>query len=96
MHTRTNRRLFLRNASLGSSGLLILRDSRLAFPATANDKLNVAGIGVSDQGRGNVDNVAGLGQNMVALCDVDHASAADTFKKYPQAKVFKDHPRSAE
>jgi predicted dehydrogenase len=93
MNTRTTRRHFLGNAALGGSGLLILRDSRLAFAAAANDKLNVAGIGVSGQGRGNVDNVAGLGQNIVALCDVDHAYAADTFKKYPQARVFKDFRR---
>ncbi len=93
MNHRTPRRRFLRLAALGGSSLLILRDSRLAFAAEANDKLNIAGIGVSGQGGGNLDNVAGLGQNIVALCDVDHAYAADTFKKFPRAKVFKDFRR---
>ena len=27
----------------------------------------------------------------MALCDVDHAYAAETFKKYPQAKVYSDY-----
>ena len=29
-------------------------------------------------------------ENIVALCDVDHVYAAETFKKYPQAKVYSD------
>jgi predicted dehydrogenase len=29
-------------------------------------------------------------ENIVALCDVDHGYAAETFKKYPQAKVYTD------
>jgi hypothetical protein len=93
MKLGTPRRHFLRQTTVAGSAWLILRNSRLAFAAEANDKLNVAGIGVSGQGGGNIDNVAGLGQNIVALCDVDHAYAADTFKKYPQAKVFKDFRR---
>ena len=93
MNSPISRRNFLRNSVLGGSSLLILRNSRLAFAAEANDKLNVAGIGVAGQGGGNIDNVARLGQNIAALCDVDHAYAAGTFKKYPQAKVFKDFRR---
>jgi hypothetical protein len=72
---------------------MILSGSRRAFAYDANAKLNVAGLGVGGQGRGNVDNVAGLGQNLVALCDVDHQYAADTFKKYPQAKPYRDFRR---
>jgi predicted dehydrogenase len=93
MKPTTTRRHFLRQTAVAGSACLILPNSRLAFAAEANDKLHVAGIGVGGQGRGNIDNVAHLGQNLVALCDVDHAYAADTFKKYPQAKVFKDFRR---
>lgn len=84
------RQQFLRRSALGGVGLLILNDSRLAFTYAANAKLNVAGIGVGGQGRSNLDNMAGLEVNIVALCDVDQARAADTFKKFPQAKPFKD------
>lgn len=93
MKTSLTRRSFLRNSTVAGTGLLILGDSRLAFGAEANSKLNVAAIGVSGQGRGNVDNVANLGQNIVALCDVDQKHAADTFKKYPQARTHHDFRR---
>ncbi len=87
MFTRRN---FIQRSMIAGAGLVILRDRCLATAATANDKLNIAAIGVAGQGRSNIDNVAGLNQNLVAFSDVDHHYAADTFKKYPQAKVYKD------
>jgi len=93
MKTVIHRRNFLRTSALAGTGLLILRDSRLAFAYEANAKLNVAGLGVSGQGRGNLDHIAKLGQNLVALCDVDQAHAAGTFKQYPQAKSYRDFRR---
>ena len=87
------RRTFLRNSTLSGAGLLILTNSRLAFAAEANSKLNVAGIGVGGQGRSDLDNIAGAGANIVALCDVDQNRAADTQKKYPLAKTFQDFRR---
>ena len=80
----------MRHSALGGAGLLILADSRLAFATEANSRLNVASIGIAGQGGSNLDNIARLGTNLVALCDVDHAHAAGMFKKYPQAKPFKD------
>ena len=56
-----------------------------------NDKLNVAGIGIGSQGGSDVDQVAKLGHNMVALCDVDENYAAKQFAKYPNAKRFTDY-----
>ncbi|MBI5386192.1 MAG: Gfo/Idh/MocA family oxidoreductase [Verrucomicrobia bacterium] len=93
MKNQFTRRSFLRNSALSGAGLLILSNSRLAFAAAANSKLNVAGIGVGGQGRSDLDNVAGAGANIVALCDVDQRHAADTFKKYPQAKTYQDFRR---
>ena len=52
-------------------------------------KLNIAGIGVGGQGACNLGNLAG--ENIVALCDVDHAYAAGTFKAYPKARVWSDY-----
>lgn len=93
MNSRLNRRRFLAASGLAAANVLVLPTKRLALAAVANDRLRVAGIGVAGQGRGNLDNVAGLGAEIVALCDVDHKYAADTFKKYPQARVFKDFRR---
>lgn len=51
--------------------------------------LNIAGIGVGGMGANNLENLRG--QNIVALCDVDHAYAAKTFRKYPKARVWTDY-----
>jgi predicted dehydrogenase len=56
----------------------------------ANDKLNVAGIGIGGQGGSDIDAVAKEGHNLVALCDVDETYAAKKFAQYPKAKQFKD------
>lgn len=58
---------------------------------SANDRLNIAGIGVSGQGASDLNNL--MEENIVALCDVDWAHAAGTFKKFPKAKQFKDFRR---
>ena len=54
-----------------------------------SDKLNIAGIGVGGMGKSNLSQLET--ENIVALCDVDHAYAAGTFQKYPQAKVYTDY-----
>ncbi len=93
MRNAITRRNFLRNSTLTGGAFLILPNSKLAFAAEANSKLNLAAIGVGGQGAGNINNLAGLGVNIVALCDVDQKWAAGTFKKFPQAKAFTDFRR---
>ena len=55
----------------------------------ANDRLNIAAIGAG--GKGAVDIAGCDSQNIFALCDVDDKNAADTYKKYPDAKRYKDY-----
>ncbi|UCD56320.1 MAG: Gfo/Idh/MocA family oxidoreductase, partial [Candidatus Hydrogenedentota bacterium] len=55
---------------------------------SAPNKLNIAGIGVG--GRGSGDLRAVESENIVALCDVDLDRARGTFKKYPDARVYRD------
>jgi len=59
-----------------------------AGEASPNNKLNIAGIGIGGQGASDLNDVSS--QNIVALCDVDWDYAAHTFKKYPDAKRYKD------
>jgi len=59
-----------------------------AGETSPNNKLNIAGIGVGGQGGHDVDQFSS--ENIVALCDVDEAHAARVFKKYPNAKRYKD------
>jgi predicted dehydrogenase len=88
-----NRRQFLKRTSAGAS--LFYLTPRTLLSATprvsANEKINVAGIGVGSQGGGDTNAVAAEGANIVALCDVDSKYAAKTFAKYPDAKQFTDY-----
>ena len=93
MKTMFSRRNFLRASTLSGAAFLLLPRARLAFAYEANGKLNVAGIGIGGQGRGDLDNIAGCGANLVGLCDVDQKRVGDIFQKHPQAKPFTDFRR---
>ncbi len=88
MHRSMTRRGFLRGAALAGSGLVVLSNPRLVRGTQANSKLNIAAIGVAGRGGDDVNGVAS--ENLVALCDVDHAHAAKTFERFPSAKKYKD------
>ncbi len=60
-----------------------------------SDKLNIAGIGVGGKGYGDLLMLS-EGSNIVALCDVDQNYAANTFKKFPNAKQHTDYRRMLE
>ena len=76
-----NRRQFLvAGATLGAAAL-VPRHVLGAGETPPSEKLNIAGIGVGGMGASNLDNLKS--QNIVALCDVDQAYAAKTFKSIP-------------
>lgn len=60
---------------------------RAGEPA-ANEKLDIAVIGIGGRGRDNLGGVAR--ENIVALCDVDEAHAASSFEKHPSARKYRD------
>jgi len=53
-----------------------------------NDKLNIAGVGAGGKGSGDLRCCST--ENIVALCDVNEASAAATRQKFPNAKFYTD------
>jgi len=59
--------------------------------AAPSEKLNIAGIGVGGQGGGDIRAVSS--ENIVALCDVDWRHASGTFKRYPNARQYRDFRR---
>jgi hypothetical protein len=90
MKSRLNRRAFLRHTALGGAGLLILKNSRSVFSYQANEKLNIALIGVGGRGRWFVGTIPKLGTNVVAMCDVNDRKASLSFKDLPKARKFHD------
>jgi predicted dehydrogenase len=59
-----------------------------------SEKLNLAGVGIGGQGGHDLDELSS--ENIVALCDVDAAHAAHTFKKFPKAKIYQDYRKMLE
>jgi len=53
-----------------------------------SEKVNIAGIGIGGQGGSDLNSLSS--QNIVALCDVDFRHASRTFKRYPNARKYKD------
>ncbi len=85
-NSRITRRRFVAGAAASALGFTFI--PRRAFGA--NDRLNIAAIGVGGKGAGDVADIAAAGANIVALCDVDERSAAGTFKAFPLAKQYAD------
>ncbi len=84
------RRQFIRNVSSAGVALTIVPSisvSGLGHIAPS-DKLNIAAIGIGGKGAVNLRNM--VGQNIVALCDVDYDYADGVFKTYPKATKYKD------
>jgi hypothetical protein len=55
---------------------------------SANEKLNIAGVGTGGMGSGDVRRVPS--ENIVAICDVDARHAANAAKPFPKAKIHTD------
>lgn len=72
----------------GGMGTALYGGGLLAQTPAPARKLRIAGIGIGGMGAGNLNNVAA--QDIVALCDVDHAFAAPTFAKFPKARQWVD------
>jgi predicted dehydrogenase len=53
-----------------------------------SDKLTIAAVGVGGMGRNYLNGCKD--EEIVALCDLDHAFSAPVFKTYPRARVYKD------
>jgi predicted dehydrogenase len=89
------RRRFLRDTTLSGCGLLLLSSSRSVWGAPANDRLNLALIGVGGRGRWFVDTMP-KAANVVAMCDVNEQRAGDAFEVVPKARKFHDFRRMLE
>ena len=88
-----SRRRFLTSATVASGlSFTIVPRHVLGGPdqTPPSELVNFAGIGAGGMGGNDVRSMARLGANVVALCDVDQAHAAGTFRQFPKARVYKD------
>ena len=87
MSRNLTRRQMLRNTSLAGIGLY-LSGGRSFAGGSPNEKLNIACVGLGNQGGANLAKVGG--ENIVALCDVDTRRSGLFAKKHPKARQFQD------
>ena len=87
---KVSRRSFVRNAATGVAAAYIVAPHVLGGPGKTapSDKINIAGIGVGGRGAACINGVKS--ENIVALADVDDQRAADTYRKFPKAKRYRD------
>ena len=90
------RRTFLSAAACGTAATLLPAPRLMAAPKPLRTgerikgrKLNIASVGCGGQGGHDIGNFAD--ENIVALCDVDFARAAGSFRRFPDAKRFRDY-----
>ena len=83
----TSRRQFLTGAA-ATAGLLILPSGMRTGAAAPSNKLNIALIGADGRGRAHYEGL--LGENVVALCDVDEEHLDFAQQTFPKAKRYVD------
>ena len=83
-----DRRRFLATAAASAAYSMLPRSLSVANETPPSQKLNIAGIGIGGMGGNNLRSLEG--ENIVALCDVDHGYAARVIQRYPTAKLYTD------
>jgi len=92
--TNNSRRDFLKNTAITAAGFMIVPRHVLGGKGfiAPSDKLVIASIGVGGKGADDIDHFYQSGEADIAfLCDVDDRRSADTRKKFPKAKYYKDY-----
>ena len=89
MKPQITRRDFLTSTATTAAAFTILPGG-LARAYAANEKVNVACVGVGNMGAGNRHELKSVGANIVGLCDVDSNTLATAAKEHPAAKPWAD------
>lgn len=88
MSRRVTRRGFLQAASAGAAACMFVPSSAFG----ANERVNVACIGVTNQGEYDLRETYNTGlANIVALCDVDETRLNKAAKGHPSSRKFDDY-----
>ena len=94
MSKNNSRREFLKNSAIAAAGFSIVPRHVLGGTGfvAPSDKLVVAGIGVGGKGESDIKSFHDSGKADIAyLCDVDDRRAANSVKRFPKAKYYRDY-----
>jgi len=87
MTQRTTRRTFIKQTA--ATGAAFSFAAPAIIHGAPNEKLNIAGIGVGGKGAGDIA-MTSVGQNVVAICDVDERTLGKAAEKYTGARKYND------
>jgi len=76
--------------------LLTILPAGLARGYSANERLNVALVGCGTRGRGLMEALRLIGENLVAMCDVNQQRAAQAYKMAPDVPKHLDYRKMLE
>ena len=89
MKRQRTRRDFLRDTTLVGFGFWVAGGLALAESRSANERLNIACVGVGGKGSSDTDQ-AGKHGYIVALCDIDETHLNDKARNFPHAARYTD------
>jgi hypothetical protein len=90
-----NRRQFL-NRTTAAAGAAAFAFPYIGQVLGANERLNIACIGVGGKGDSDSSDAASCGGNIVAICDVDKNTLAKKGEQFPKAKQYQDYRKLLE
>ena len=87
-----DRRSFMMQAAGGIAGMALLSELALADPPVSSDPIRTAVIGMGQQGRAILGELAKLqAVKVVALCDADERRLGAAQRRSPDAAVYASH-----
>ena len=94
---QATRRDFLRDSTLAGIGFYAAGGVVIGDEAKklANDKINIACIGVGGKGGGDSSHAGAIG-NVVGICDIDEQHLDGKAKEFPKAKKYNDFRKMLE
>ena len=84
------RRSFLKSSIAVPCALALIPEG-LVSAYRANDKLNIALVGVGGRGSWFVQAIPQVGENVIAMCDVNKDRAKESFAKMPDVPKYTDY-----
>ncbi len=88
-----SRREFIKTGAVAAAGFMIVPRFVLGGKGyiAPSDRLTIASVGVGGKGEDDINHFDKTGRaNIAFLCDVDDVRAANSIKKFPKAKYYKD------